>query len=222
MQLDVNDDASVKSAVGVVMKERGRIDVMVNNAGYGLIGAVEDLSMDELKAQFETNFFGLMRMTQAVLPAMRRQKSGTVINVGSIAGRVAFPTLSAYSATKFAVAGLSEGMSWELAPFGIKMVVIEPGMIKTNFMNGIIMAKKALDPTSPYAPMMQSMNATVGPLLENAAPAQLVADAVLHAATSEDPEPRYLVGRDAAGLAQARAGMPDREFRAMLKKSYGI
>ena len=204
------------------MKEKGRIDVLVNNAGYGLIGAVEDLSMDELKAQFDTNFFGLVRMTQAVLPAMRKQKSGSIINVGSIAGRVAFPASPAYSATKFAVEGLSEGMSLELAPFGIKMVVIEPGMIKTNFMNGIIMAKKALDPVSPYAPMIQSMNATVGPLLENAAPAQLVADAVLKAATSADPEPRYLVGKDAAGLAQARAGMRDREFHAMLKKSYGL
>lgn len=201
------------------MKEKGKIDVLVNNAGYGLIGAVEDLSMDELKAQFETNFFGLMRMTQAVLPAMRRQKSGTIINVGSIAGRVAFPALSAYSATKFAIEGLSEGMSWELAPFGIKIAVIEPGMIKTNFMNDVIMAKKSLDPASPYAPMIQSMNATMGPLLENAAPAQLVADAVLQAAMSADPEPRYLVDKDAVGLAQARTGMKDREFHAMLKRA---
>ncbi|MGI0019507.1 MAG: SDR family oxidoreductase [Nitrososphaera sp.] len=193
LQLDVNEDQSVKSAVDAVLSEKGRIDVLVNNAGYALVGAVEDLAMDELKAQFETNLFGLVRVTQAVLPAMRKQKSGTIINVGSIGGRVAFPTSPAYSATKFAVEGLSEAMAFELAPFGIRVAVIEPGMIKTNFVSGIAMAKKALDPGSPYAPMLQKMNATIGPLLENAAPAQQVADAVLQASTSPDPEFRYLV-----------------------------
>ena len=222
LQLDVDEDQSVKSAVGAVLSEKGRIDVLVNNAGYGLIGAVEDLAMDELRAQFETNLFGLVRVTQAVLPVMRKQKSGIIINVGSIAGRVAFPSSPAYCATKFAVEGLSGGMVWELEHFGIKVAVIEPGMIKTNFLNGIAMAKKALDPGSPYAAMMQRMNATIGPLLENAAPAQLVADAVLQAATSPDPEFRYLVGRDAVGLAQTRAGMQDRELLAMLKKNYGL
>ncbi len=222
LQLDVDEDQSVKSAVGAVLSEKGRIDVLVNNAGYGLIGAVEDLAMDELRAQFETNLFGLVRVTQAVLPVMRKQKSGIIINVGSIAGRVAFPSSPAYSATKFAVEGLSEGMAWELEPFGIKVAVIEPGMIKTNFRNGIAMANKTLDPGSPYAPMLQKMSATVGPLIENAGPAQLVADAVLQAATSQDPEFRYLVGRDAVGLAQAKAGMQDRELLAMLKKNYGL
>ncbi len=222
LQLDVNEDESVKSAIGTVLSEKGRIDVLVNNAGYGLIGAVEDLAMDELRAQFETNLFGPVRVTQAVLPVMRKQKSGIIINVGSIAGRVAFPSSPAYSATKFAVEGLSEGMAWELEPFGIKVAVIEPGMIKTNFRNGIAMAKKALDPGSHYAPMLQKMSATVGPLIENAGPAQLVADAVLQAATSQDPEFRYLVGRDAVGLAQARTGMQDRELLAMLKKNYGL
>ncbi len=222
LQLDVNEDESVKSAIGTVLSEKGRIDVLVNNAGYGLIGAVEDLAMDELRAQFETNLFGLVRVTQAVLPVMRKQKSGIIINVGSIAGRVAFPSSPAYSATKFAVEGLSEGMAWELEPFGIKVAVIEPGMIKTNFRNGIAMAKKALDPGSHYAPMLQKMSATVGPLIENAGPAQLVADAVLQAATSQDPEFRYLVGRDAVGLAQARTGMQDRELLAMLKKNYWL
>jgi NAD(P)-dependent dehydrogenase (short-subunit alcohol dehydrogenase family) len=222
LQLDVNEDESVKSAIDAVLSEKGRMDVLVNNAGYGLVGAVEDLGMDELRAQFETNFFGLVRMTQAVLPAMRKQKSGTIINVGSIAGRVAFPTSPAYSATKFAVEGLSEAMSYELTPFGIRIAVIEPGMIKTNFRNGIAMAKKALDPGSPYAPMLQKMSAMAGSLLENAAPAQLVADAVLQAATAPDPEFRYLVGRDAVGLAKARAGMHDRELLAMLKKNYGL
>lgn len=146
-ELDVDSDGSVQRAAGSILGETGgRVDVLVNNAGYGLAGAVEDLSMDELKAQFETNFFGLVRVTQAVLPAMRKQKSGIIINVSSIAGRVAFPLSPAYSATKFAVEGLSEAMSHELAPFGIRVALVEQGMIRTNFASAIVMAKKGRRP----------------------------------------------------------------------------
>ena len=122
-QLDVTDGTSVKNAVETISSETGRIDILVNNAGYGLNGAFEDLAMDEIKAQYETNLFGMIRTTQAVLPIMRRQKSGTIVNISSGLGRFGFPGSSAYVSTKFAVEGLSESMSYELEPFGIKVVL---------------------------------------------------------------------------------------------------
>jgi NAD(P)-dependent dehydrogenase (short-subunit alcohol dehydrogenase family) len=135
IQLDVTDDSSVKAAVEKIVSEKERIDVLVNNAGYGLFGAFEDLSLDEIKAQFETNFFGVVRVTQHILPIMRTMHDrgvgdGIIVNVGSINGKIAFPVLSAYSATKFAIEGLSESIAYELEPFGIKVILIEPGRIR--------------------------------------------------------------------------------------------
>jgi short-subunit dehydrogenase len=124
---------------------------LVNNVGYGLIGAFEDLSIDEIKNLYETNVFGLIRATQAVLPIMGKQQSGTIINVSSGAGLFGYPGGSAYVSTKFAVEGLSESISYELGQFGIKVVLIEPGYIKTNFSNAMAIAKKAQDPNSPYS-----------------------------------------------------------------------
>src|SRR5919109_2825516 len=133
VQLDVTHYQSVNNAIQTIVSETGRIDVLVNNAGYGLIGAFEDLSIDEIKNLYETNLFGLIRVTQAVLPIMREQKSGIIINVSSGAGLFGYPGGSAYVSTKFAVEGLSESISYELDQFGIKVVLIEPGFIKTNF-----------------------------------------------------------------------------------------
>jgi len=124
VQLDVDEDSSVKQAVDkIVATEDQRIDVLVNNAGYGLFGALEDLSIAEMKAQFETNFFGVIRVTQQVIPVMRKQKSGTIVNISSVGGRIGIPGLSAYHSTKFALEGLSESISYELEPFGIKSSV---------------------------------------------------------------------------------------------------
>ena len=142
VQLDVNDDSSVKDAIDKIVKEKERIDVLVNNAGYGLFGSLEDISLEEIKAQFETNFFGVIRVTQLVLPLMRGQKSGTIVNVSSVGGRIGVPALSAYQSTKFALEGLSESISYELEPFGIRVVIVEPGFIRTNIMNSSTLAKK--------------------------------------------------------------------------------
>ena len=143
IQLEVTDDSSVNDAVQKIVSEKGRIDVLVNNAGYGLFGAFEDFSMDEIKAQFETNFFGVIRVTQHVIPIMRTQRNGSrggiIVNLGSINGQIAFPVLSAYSATKFAIEGLSESIAYELEPFGIKVILIEPGPIRSNFMKGSLL-----------------------------------------------------------------------------------
>src|SRR5580765_8028038 len=128
-QLDVTDDASVNKAIQAIVSESGRIDVMVNNAGYGLVGAFEDLSMDEIRSQFETNFFGVVRVMQSVLPIMRKQKFGILVNISSGAGRFGYPSGSAYVGTKFALEGLSESIAYELDQFGIKVILVEPGVI---------------------------------------------------------------------------------------------
>src|ERR687885_1082963 len=168
IQLDVNDDISVREAIDRVVAENQRIDVLVNNAGYGLLGTLEDLSIEEIKEQFETNFFGVVRVTQQVLPVMRKQKSGTIVNVSSVGGRMSFPGLSAYHSTKFALEGLSESISYELEPFGIRVVIIEPGVIRTNIMNSSVLAKKALDRKSPYSSLIQGVENSFKSMLKNA------------------------------------------------------
>ena len=217
-QLDVTDDISVKNAVEAISSETGRIDILVNNAGYGLNGAFEDLAMDEIKAQYETNLFGLIRTTQAVLPIMRRQKSGTIINISSGAGRFGFPWSSAYVSTKFAVEGLSESMSYELEPFGIKVVLVEPGVIKTNFLDGMVIAKKSQDPKSPYSQIIQKMVNGLEEMMKNKSPPDLVAKVVLNAVTSENPSLRYLAGNDAEQWLGKR-NTSDEEFYKMMKQN---
>jgi NAD(P)-dependent dehydrogenase (short-subunit alcohol dehydrogenase family) len=219
VQLDVTDDNSVKRAVDQILNEKGRIDVLVNNAGYGLAGAFEDSSLDEIEAQYKTNVFGLMRTTQAVLPAMRKQRSGTIVNISSAAGKVGYPAASVYVSTKHAVEGLSESMAYELEPFGIKVRVVEPGVIKTNFGEGMIFAKKAQDPNSPYSPMMQKMGTNWQAMLENGSPSELVAKVVLQAVLSKDPSLRYVAGKDVEGWLQARKGMSEGEFFGMIKQN---
>ena len=217
-QLDVTDENSVKKAIQTVYDEAGRIDILVNNAGYGLTGAFEDLSLDEIKAQYETNVFGLIRTTQSVLPIMRKQRSGLIVNISSGAGRFGFPTGSAYVSTKFAVEGLTESMSYELEPFGIKVILIEPGVIKTNFFNSSVLAKKSQDPNSPYATLMKGMEDSVDKMMENASTPQYVAEVVLHAVTNENPKLRYLAGKDVERWIEAKMKMSDEEFANMMKQ----
>jgi NAD(P)-dependent dehydrogenase (short-subunit alcohol dehydrogenase family) len=219
VQLDVTDDKSVQSAVEKILSEAGRIDVLVNNAGYGLGGAFEDSSMQEIRDQYETNVFGLMRMTQAVLPAMRKQKSGTIINISSAAGRIGYPGASIYISTKFAIEGMSEALAYEVDPFGIKVVLVEPGVIRTNFAHGMVFAKKAQDPNSPYSPIMQKMGASWEYMMANGSDAGLVAQVVLKAATAQNPEFRYMAGKDVESWIAARKGMTDAEFYGMMKQN---
>jgi NAD(P)-dependent dehydrogenase (short-subunit alcohol dehydrogenase family) len=219
-QLDVTDDVSVKNAIQTISSETGgRIDVLVNNAGYGL-GAFEDLSMNEIKAQYETNFFGLVRVTQAVLPIMRGQKSGTIVNISSGAGRFGFPSGSAYVSTKFAVEGLSEAISYELEPFGIKVIIVEPGVIRTNFGNGSVVAKKSQDPNSPYSQMMKKIANSFEELMKNSSSPDLVANIVLKAVKDENPNLRYLAGNDVEQWLGAKRNMSDEEFYKMMNQNF--
>jgi NAD(P)-dependent dehydrogenase (short-subunit alcohol dehydrogenase family) len=218
-QLDVTDDVSVKNAIQDISSEAGHIDVLVNNAGYGLNGAFEDLAMDEIKAQYETNVFGLVRTTQAVLPIMRRQKSGTIVNISSGAGRFGFPGSSAYVSTKFAVEGLSESMSYELEPFGIKVVIVEPGVIRTNFVDGMVVAKKSQKPNSPYSQITQKIATGFEEMLKNASSADLVAKVVLDAITDKNPSLRYLAGSDVETWLGGKRKIADEEFLKVMKQN---
>ena len=223
VQLDVNDKKSVIEAITKIVTEKERIDVLVNNAGYGLLGSLEDVSIEEMKAQFETNFFGVIRVTQLVLPIMRKQKSGTIVNVSSVGGRIGLPVLSAYHSTKFALEGLSESMSYELESFGIRVVIIEPGVIRTNIMNSSIVAKKAQDPKSPYFSLIQKVENNFKLMMENeSSPPEEVAKVILGVVTSENPQLRYTVGNDAATMIQARASMSDNQFKKMIMQNFFI
>jgi NAD(P)-dependent dehydrogenase (short-subunit alcohol dehydrogenase family) len=219
VQLDVTDDDSVRRAVEQILKEKGRIDLLVNNAGYGLGGAFEDSSMEEIKAQYETNVFGLMRTTLAVLPAMRKQRSGIIVNISSAAGRIGYPGASVYVSSKHAIEGLSEAMAYELEPFGIRVIVIEPGVIRTNFGAGMVIAKKAQDPNSPYSQMMQKMSGNWQYMMENGSSAELVAKVVIDALESKDGTLRYLAGKDVEGWIQARSSMTEAEFFKRMKQN---
>ena len=221
IQLDVNDDASIRDSIEKVESENERIDVLVNNAGYGLVGAFEDLSVEEIKSQFETNFFGVIRLTQQILPIMRKQKSGTIVNISSGAGRIGFPGMSAYVSSKFALEGLSESMSYELEPFGIKVVIIEPGVIRTNFKKNSVMSKKSLDNSSisPYSSIIQKIDSSISSMVEHATPPEEVAKAILHAAISNNPKLRYRVGNDMIMMAETKKSMSDEDFRKMMMQS---
>jgi NAD(P)-dependent dehydrogenase (short-subunit alcohol dehydrogenase family) len=227
-QLDVTDDNSVKEAIENIVNERERIDVLVNNAGYLLLGPLEELSIEEFKEQFETNFFGVIRVTQAVLPIMRRQRQGTIVNISSIAGRIGFPLSSAYVSSKFALEGLSESMAYEVEQFGIKVILVEPGVIKTNFANNIKIGKRVdnsssaninTNSSSPYSELIRNRIAGFKPRFESGSSPIEVAKIILKCVTSETPYLRYLVGDDAIKLMDIRKNTSDKDFRKLVMDS---
>jgi NAD(P)-dependent dehydrogenase (short-subunit alcohol dehydrogenase family) len=212
LQLDVNDDTSVKGAIGKIIAENSRIDVIVNNAGYGLISPLEDVTLDQVREQFETNFFGVIRVMHEAIPTMRRQRNGTIVNVSSLVGRVGIPLSSAYVATKFALEGLSESMRYELNEFGINIVLIEPGVIKTKIFENVKTGDIRSRLESPYADFIERASKGFGKMIDNSSSPQLVAKAILNAITSREPEIRYLVGEDAEYILKIRKNSTDKEF----------
>jgi len=225
IQLDVDDDKSVKDAIYRIDNEQGRIDVVVNNAGYLLIGPLEELSIREFKEQFETNFFGAIRVIKEVLPIMRRQRVGTIVNISSLAGRVGLPLNSPYVSSKFALEGLSESMAYEIEQFGIKVVLIEPGYIKTNVANSFKTGKNVVvtaannKNNSPYAEFTQNRIATLGPSVKAGLDPIEVAKVILKSATSENPDLRYLIGEGAVKLMNMRRNTSDENFRRLIMES---
>jgi NAD(P)-dependent dehydrogenase (short-subunit alcohol dehydrogenase family) len=221
IQLDVNDDLSVKNAIEEIISEKERIDILVNNAGYGLIGSIEDISLEELKAQFETNLFGIIRVTKQVLPIMRRQKEGgRIINVSSIGGIVGYPFSSAYCSTKFALEGLSESMSYEVEQFGIKVLLIEPAFVISDFHKNakiVIKSYRAAN-FSPYTQTMNKMFEAYKEVIEEyKISAEEVAKVILNAAISANPVPRYLVGKYSETMMEAKRTMSDAQSHNMME-----
>lgn len=215
IELDVNKEDTIKKAVEEIIRDKNRIDVLVNNAGYFLVGCLEDLTISDLKDQFETNFFGAIRMIQAVLPTMRIQKSGTIVNVSSVAGRIGFPVTPGYISSKFALEGLSESMRYELFPFGIKTIIIEPGVIKTNLFATL---KKTTRQDSPYKEMTEKVMNGLLMMSEMGTPPQEVAKTIVKAVSLDNPLPRYPVGNDATMFLEAKKSKTDIEFENYIKK----
>ena len=221
LELDVDDKDSIKTAIKKILDEKQSIDVLVNNAGWGLWGCVEDVSIDEFKAQFETNFFSIIRLIQEVGPTMRKQCSGKIVNISSVAGRIGFPASPAYISSKFALEGLSESLRLEMSPFGVDVIIIEPGVIKTNFLNPVKLAKKSESDTA-YRDITAKVVSGVKMMAEMGTPAKEVADTIVKAIKDKKPLPRYIVGNDASMFLEAKKNKTDIEFENYLKKElYG-
>ena len=221
IELDVDDEESAKNAIDTIIQEKGRIDVLVNNAGWGIWGTAEDVSVEEFRAQFETNFFSVVRMIQKVAPIMREQGSGNIVNISSVAGRIGLPASTAYVSSKFAVEGLSESLRYELGQFGVNVIIIEPGVIKTNFFDSMKTAKKANE-DGAYKDITQKVITGVEMMAEMGTPPKEVAQVIINSIKEEKPLPRYIVGNDAAMFMESKKMKTDIEFENYMKKElYG-
>jgi NAD(P)-dependent dehydrogenase (short-subunit alcohol dehydrogenase family) len=232
LRLDVTDEASMREAVEVVEREHGAVGVLINNAGYGLEGAVEELPLEELRRQFETNLFGPTRLVQLVVPGMRRQHRGRIINVSSVGGRITTPGNGAYHASKHALEALSDVLRFELQGFGIDMVVVEPGAIASRWVEKAVhgmrermAAVRSQGDDSPYAELSrgvadQMYAAHEGLLGLLARPPEAVARVVDQIVRCERPRTRYVVPAVARLFIELHAWLPDRAWDALMRRMY--
>jgi NAD(P)-dependent dehydrogenase (short-subunit alcohol dehydrogenase family) len=216
IELDVDKEESIISAIKKVVAKDGRLDVLVNNAGYGQFGCTEDVSVDEFRKQFETNFFSVVRIIQEVAPIMRKQNSGNIINISSVAGRIGFPGSPAYISSKFALEGLGECLRYELGQFGIKTTLIEPGVIKTDFFNSMKVSESKSDPK--YKALTDNILAGLKMMVEMGTAPSQVAEVVMKAIHDDEMQPRYVVGTDAAMFMEAKKMKTDLEFEKYMSK----
>lgn len=222
-QLDVTDPVSVATAVASVVERAGHIDVLVNNAGVGGLAPLEEWRDDEILRMFDTNVFGLIRVTREVLPHMRARRAGRIVNVGSLAGLVATPFRTIYSATKHAVEAITDGLYYEVHPFGIHVCVVEPGFFATAIDQNYIPMKR--DPArSPYAELERKFHAAMSGSAGsgNRADPQVVADVIVRAATDEQPKRRYLAGKDAEAIAPLHKQMSDEDFERVMRQALNL
>ena len=215
-QLDVNDNASIENTIYNIKNEANRIDILINNAGFGLVGFFEDLTLDEIRDQFETNFFGVLNITKKIIPIMRIQKSGTIINISSGAGQVGFPGISAYVSTKFAIEGFSESLMYELLPYGIKVVIIEPGVIKTDFFRNCKVSEHSMKKNSTYSPSLDKFQRNIELMQEHATSPTDVAKVIIQVLGNNEPKQRYIVGNDVAMILEAKKNLSEIEFKKMM------
>ncbi len=193
LKLDVTDPDTIHDAIQQIQSTKGRIDVLVNNAGYGLYGTLEGLQPEQIRRQFDVNVFGLGQMTQAVLPLMRSQQSGTIVNIASIVGKVSLPFAGWYSASKHAVEALSDALRLEVKPFGIKVIVIEPGAIKTEFDDVALETLDQCNDPEAYQVQKQRFRQIIEDSYRDAPGPDIIAQTVLKAVRSPQPRPRYAV-----------------------------
>jgi NAD(P)-dependent dehydrogenase (short-subunit alcohol dehydrogenase family) len=220
-RLDVQDPDSIRSAVEAGLARFGGVDVLLNNAGYGAYGALEATPPEKIRRQFEVNVLGLLATTQALLPHFRANRRGTILNLSSIGGRIAFPLGTLYHGSKFAVEGLSEALHYELGAIGIRVKLIEPGMVRTDF--GGSSFDFSNDPSlTDYQPLVQSLFAALGPLMAAGSPPELVAEALFAAATDASDRLRYEVGPDAEHLLAGRRAADDATFLSGIKAQFGL
>ena len=217
--MDVRSDASVKEFVDTVLKQASRVDILINNAGYVLSGALEETTLEEAKSQFETNFFGVVRLVNAILPIMRKQGNGQIINVSSSVGLVPIPFWGFYSASKFAVEGYTEALHHEVKPFNIKVSLVEPGFIKTNLAHSGQLSANAI---GDYDTWRQRTFDAIQQSMENAPEPIIVAETVEHIIKTESPKLRYRVGKDANLVARLRRFAPESMFEKIWRKNFHL
>jgi NAD(P)-dependent dehydrogenase (short-subunit alcohol dehydrogenase family) len=227
LALDVTDEASMRAAVGEVERREGAVGVLVNNAGYSQSGAVEAVPMEGVRRQFETNVFGLVRMCQLVLPGMRRQGWGRIVNISSMGGRLTFPGGGYYHASKYAVEALSDALRFEVAGFGVRVAVVEPGLIRTRFADAATGSMDgAAAANGPYARFNAAVAKAVrdnyerGPLLKLGGGPETVAATIERAITADRPRTRYAVTPSAHLFIGLRRFLPDRAWDALVSTVY--
>jgi len=216
---DVTSDNSVASVIAEVLRRSGRIDVLVNNAGFGLIAGAEESSIEQAKAVFDVNVFGVMRMTNHVLPGMRQQRSGRVINIGSVVGFLPAPYYAIYGATKHAIDGYSQTLDHEVRGFGIRVISIEPAFTRTSFETNLVAPDR---PLAIYDSVRNSIIETSRQQLEKGDEPEVVAQVVLKAAQAAKPRLRYPAGPAARQLALVRRILPEGLFNSILRKQFGL
>ena len=224
LAMDVTDDESMQSRVEQIVAEEGRIDVLVNAAGYGSYGALEDVPLSEARNQFEVNLFGAARLTQLVLPRMREQRSGTVVNITSMGGKIYTPLGAWYHATKHALEALSDCLRMELKPFGIDVVVIEPGGIRTEWPGIAAQKVRAVSGTGPYAPQGNAVADSLASesTQRRSSPPELIAKTIAKAVTARRPKTRYAVGYGAKPMIFLHDVLPDSAFDAFIRRAVGV
>jgi NAD(P)-dependent dehydrogenase (short-subunit alcohol dehydrogenase family) len=217
--LDVRSDDSARACVNSVAAQAGRIDILVNNAGFEMAGALEEHSMDEAKAQFETNFFGVVRMVKAVLPLMRADRRGQIINVSSLSGLAPIPFMGFYSASKFALDGFTETLRLELRPFNIHVSQIEPGFLKTTMMSH---RQTTMERIPDYDPWRQRASDATRDQEEKSPGPELVAEAILEIVSSRKPRLRYLAGSQAKKVTYLRRFLPEAAFEQGVRSTFRL
>ncbi|MEK6320191.1 MAG: SDR family NAD(P)-dependent oxidoreductase [Acidobacteriota bacterium] len=220
---DITSAEDRERIVRETMSQFGRIDALVNNAGYGQRGPIEIVPVEAIRQNFETNLFSLIGLTQLVIPIMRNQGSGRIVNISSVAGRVARPLSSVYDATKHALEAISDGLRGELAPFGIKVIVIEPGFIITEFL-GVAneISRPVIEQDSPYAASIEGLSASLQRLRKIAGCPEDIAELIVKALTLANPRPRYAAPRHARIFIALKRWVPERLFNYVLDRQAGV